>query len=985
MWIRSIQSRISVASGILMLASLVVGRTALALDPSKALSQYLQSSWEIKNGLSQRTVMAVAQTPDGFLWLATEDGLVRYGGRNFVTFDERNAPGLGDRFIRSLATGPDGSLWIGTMSGLARYKDGKFESFRNEAATRIDIYDLCVGLDGSVWFSSDQGLRQLRDGKLRVYTTADGLPSNGISGITKTQDGTLWIATSKGLARFQIGRFTAYPTWDRSTGVRLNSVAAGRDGSIWIGTTDGRIGRWKDGRIATWWDGTRTRGARVQSLREDQDGTLWVAFEKLGLGRIRGRNLELFTRTNGLPSNNPDWIFEDREKSLWVGWADAGLSMLRDAKFTPFGKAEGLSSDSISSVIQASDGSLWIGTEDAGVNRLKNGNIRVFSTRNGLADNTSLGLMQQTDGSLWVGSQSGSVSRIQNGQITVLRLPGPLSPEVPAIVQDLSRNVWFGFDMPNGLARLEDSRFEPVHLEGRIRGLAVAPDGTLWVASYLYGLVEIRNGVPRTYTERDGLSSAFVTSVYIDRQGVVWAGTALGGLNRVKSGKITRYSVDQGLSDSTVGGIVEDDQGYLWLSGPHGIARISVEELTDYADGRIKTVHSQSFGYSDGLRSIECNFRAQPAIWKTTNGQLWFATTAGLAMIDPAHIRINEVAPDAQIGRISLDGRDAPSMANGMRLGRGGGRVEISFSAPSFVATEEMHLHYRLVDVDPDWMDAGSRGSATYSNLGPGSYRFEVWAENSDGVRSGRTATFEFEILPRYYQTYWFRALCAICLGLIAWSIYLSRVKILVRRNQELETTVSQRTAELRGALKEAEIAKELLRDQAMRDSLTGFWNRRAIFEILDGDIVRCCKESKPFCLLMADLDHFKVVNDTYGHLAGDTVLQTVSDCMRNGLRRYEAIGKYGGEEFLILLPGCTMEVGLRRAEELRAAIEATLIRIDSAVISITCSFGITECFGSCSSSKIIAEADAALYVAKNSGRNCVRSHSGRSVAFSRL
>lgn len=980
MWSSSIRPRVGGVSGILMLVILVVAQNAFALDPSKAFSQYLQSSWEIENGLPQRTVMAVAQTADGYLWLATEEGLVRYSGKDFVTFDERNAPGLGDRFIRSLATAPDGSLWIGTMSGLAHYKDGKFESFRNEAPTRVDIYDLCVGLDGSVWFSSDLGLRQLRNGKLRVYTTADGLPSNGISGITKTPDGTLWIATAKGLARLKgDGHFTAYSDWDKTTGAAMNAVAAGRGGVVWIGTTDGKIGRWKDGKITTWWDGRATRGSRVQCLREDRDGNLWVAFEKIGLARIRGRNIELFTRADGLPSSNPDWVFEDREKNLWVGWADAGLSMLRDAKFTVFGKPEGLSSNSISSVIQASDGSLWVGTADAGVNRLENGSVRVVSTRDGLADNTVLALMQQSDGSLWVGSQSGGVSRIRNGQITALHLPGPLSPEVPAMVQDESGNLWVGFNMPNGLARLRDGQFERIALGGRIKGLSVAPDGALWIASYLYGLVELKNGVSRTYSEQNGLSSVFLTSVYVDHQGTVWAGTSLGGLNRVKDGKITRYTVDQGLSDSTVGGIVEDDEGYLWLSGPRGIARISMQELTDYADGRIKAIHSRIFGFADGLRSVECNFKAQPAIWKAKGGQLWFATTAGLAMIDPAHIRINEVAPEVKIGRISLDGRDAPAMTTGMALGRGGGQVEISFSAPSFVATEEMHIHYRLVDVDRDWVDAGSRRSATYSNLTPGSYRFEVWAENSDGVRSSRAATYEFEILPRYYQTYWFRGICVLCLGLIVWSIYLSRVRYLVRRNQELELTVSQRTAQLSGALKEAETAKELLRDQALRDSLTGFWNRRAIFEILDGDMVRCRKESKPFCLIMADLDHFKVINDTYGHLVGDTVLQSVSDCMRNGLRRYEAIGKYGGEEFLILLPGCTIEIGLRRAEELRAAIEAASIRIDSTVLSITCSFGIAECSDTCSSSEIIAEADAALYVAKNEGRNCVRSHQSHS------
>ncbi len=179
------------ALAILLVTGVVLSAPAFALDPSKAYSQYVQSSWALENGLQQKTVMAVAQTSDGLLWLATEEGLVRFNGRTFVSFDERNAPGLNDRFIRSLAPAPDGSLWIGTMSGLVRYSGGKFESYRHEAETRMDIYDLCVGADGSVWFSSDRGLRRLQNGVIRNYTTTDGLPSNGVTGLAVASDGTL--------------------------------------------------------------------------------------------------------------------------------------------------------------------------------------------------------------------------------------------------------------------------------------------------------------------------------------------------------------------------------------------------------------------------------------------------------------------------------------------------------------------------------------------------------------------------------------------------------------------------------------------------------------------------------------------------------------------------------------------------------------------------------------------------------------------------
>jgi diguanylate cyclase (GGDEF)-like protein len=961
-----------------MLLGILALMPALALDPSKALSQYVLSSWTLQNGLPQKTVMAIAQTNEGFLWLATEGGLVRYDGKTFVTFDEQNAPGLGDRFIRSLAAGADGSLWIGTMSGLVRYRDGQFESFRNEPETRMDIYDLCAGRDGSVWFSSDRGLRRLHDGKLRVYTTSDGLPSDAISGLAEAADGTLWVATLKGLVSFSAGRFTTYDTWDGFPGGPLDSVSIGRDGVVWIGARNGKVGRWHGRTIETWWNGKTTKGARVDCLREDRDGNLWIAFQGLGLGRMQGKKLDLFSTLSGLPSSNPDWLMEDRELNLWVGWADSGVSMLRDARFTMFGKPEGLSSDSISSVVQSADGSLWLGTPDAGLNRLQVNSVRIYSTKDGLADKAVLGLLQGREGSLWVGSGSGSITRIKNSRFTIFRMDGPLSPEVPAIAEDRAGNVWFGFDMPNGLARLRDGHFKHLPLEGRVKALAIAPDGALWIASYLHGLTRLKNGIFQTYSMRDGLSNLFLTSVYVDPQGVVWAGTALGGLNRLQDGKITKYSVDQGLSDSTVGAVIEDDLGYLWLTGPRGISRVSLRDLNDYASGRTKMVHSESFGYADGLRSVECSLKAQPAVLKTRSGQLWFATTGGLAMIDPRRIRTNEIVPTVQFGSISLAGKPARLVGDKVQMGPGSGQLEIKFAVPDFVAPDSMRVRYRLVGIDRDWIEAGAIRSASYSNLGPGKYHFEVLAANSDGRGTGKATSKEFQILPRYYQTYWFRGFCALCIGLLVWWLYLSRVRYLVRKTQELEEVVTQRTAEVRLALAAAETARELLRDQAMRDSLTGFWNRRAIFEILNGEILRCQEDAQSLCILMADLDHFKEINDTSGHLAGDMVLRNISDQLRGGLRRQEAIGRYGGEEFLVVLPNCTLATALTRAEELRRAIEAQPISIGKLEIAVTCSFGLAEFIPGSVTEELVGEADAALYVAKNEGRNCVRAQNSR-------
>ena len=810
---------------LLLIMVFLASRLAEALDPGKAFSQYVQTNWNFQTGLPQKTVNAVAQTSDGFIWLATEEGLIRFDGKSFLTFDDRNAPDLGDRVIRSLAPTPDGGMWIGTMTGLVRYDRGRFTSYRNQSDWDRDIYDLGITGDGDVWFSSDLGLRRLtvdEHGRKshRNYTTADGLPSNGITGLAGSPDGTLWVGTRAGLVHFSHDRFLTFPGWKPGKSENIVTLALGRHGDVWVGTDDGSIGRWIGGRLVAAWQGASTHGSSVVNLHEDTDGTLWIAFRKLGLGRLRGGKLELLTRANGLPSIDPDWIFEDRERDLWVGWADAGLSMFRDGKFSVFGKTEGLSSDVISSIAEAQNGDLWVGTQDAGLNRLiapgpgNSGKPSMLAQRvtGELAGQGVMALLQQRNGTFWAASDRGSVTRIANGRATTFKASGNQSLGIPAMVEDARGELWVGFDRVNGLARLHDGHFEFKRLPGAVKGLSIAPDGSLWIASYLGGLIHYyKDGVFRTYTQKDGLSNLFLTSVYVDQQGVVWAGTLQGGLNRLKDGHITRYSIAQGLSDSTVGEVVDDGQGFLWLAGTRGIMRVKLQELTDYAQGRAASVNTRTFGYSDGLRSDECNFAAHPAAWKDREGRLWFATFSGLAMIDPSRIRVNPIAPLAQIEGLYTGSRVIDAGPSGIKVRPGESNLSVRFAAPTFVAPEKMHLRFRLVGLENGWLEGDAVRGAAYASLPPGHYRFELQAANSDGVTNGRTAELSFDVLPHYYESRWFRLL-ALMAGIVAvWLGYGMRTRYLVRKTERLEQLIHKKTAEVHAALEAAEAARDLL------------------------------------------------------------------------------------------------------------------------------------------------------------------------------
>ena len=943
---------------------------AFALNPSKTLTQYELSSWSNKSGLSQIAVMSIAQTRDGFIWLATEEGLVRFDGIGFLTFDERNTPKLPDRFIRSLATGPDGSLWIGTRSGIARLYQATFSSVQRETDFSEDVYDLCVGRDGSVWFSSANGLHLYRNGKSRVFTTADGLPDNGITAITEAPDGAIWIGTRSGLVRELDGKFKVYGN-PRSTSV--NTLTAGRNGDIWFGTLDGAIEHWRNGVITTRWTAGHHPDVRAQCIREDSDGNLWVALSHAGLVRIQSNRVDFLTQQNGLASNNPDWMFEDREHILWIGLADAGLSSLHDGRFLNVGTPEGLSSNHVSSVLQARSGSIWVGTDDAGVNRIDGARVKTYSAGEGLHEKSVLALLERHDGSIWVGSQDGIVSRIQGERASVAYRPSiNPPPRLPAMMEASEQNLWLGFEIPDGLTLYRNGVVRNVALKGRVRGMATDSAGSLWIASYGEGLVQLSKNGQRVFSTKDGLPSSLVTTVFVDSSDTVWAGTALSGLIRVKGDQVRVITPEQGLFDNTVGAMVEDDCGYLWMTSSRGLSRTLKSDLNAAANGSIPSFRSESFGYADGLRSQEFSIGAQPAVWKARDGRLWFATMGGVVSIDPRDISRNAILPEVHFESIFLNGKPIPPLA-GTQLGPFSGRLQISFTAPSFTNPERVRLQYRLGGFESRWIDAGTSRRVEYTNLPPGKYQLEVRAASSD-QKWGATATLPFECRAYFHQTLWFRALSTVILGIFSWLFYRWRVRYLRAKNAELEAAIALRTADLQKAVDAARSAQDLLWEQAMRDALTGLLNRRAILDLLEKETQQCLETGQELSIVLADLDHFKSINDTYGHLAGDRVLQEVSKVLTSGVRDAEKVGRYGGEEILIVLVGCSLSHAVSRADELRVAVSSHPIQTEGTTLFATFSVGVADFHPAKSSRQLIAEADAALYRAKEAGRDCVRS-----------
>ncbi len=942
---------------------------SVALETPKQLTQYVQTTLTANSGLPQNSVSAVTQTRDGYIWFGTEEGLARYDGVRITVFDTANHRELKDSFIETLAPGHDGSLWVGTRSSLTQLKDGEFHKFFTAPSPINSIYE---AEDGRVWVGCLDGLYTVQGAIVHHFTIRDGLPSNSIGKIVETGDGTLWFGTQRGLASFKNGRFRSYDSRDGLPAAQVLSLTPSRGGALWMATAGG-IFRWKDRLLETVPQSGDYLHDQITSLLEDRAGALWIGFDHSGIGLLRNGRFDRYTSRQGLPTGDVATLFEDREGHLWAGLSEGGVVELRDGIFSNFGVLEGLSDDMVWSVLEARDRSIWVGTNSKGLDHIdKDGKVRVYTQRDGLPGGSIYALREGTDGSIWIGSEDGELSQLKNGRIRVFTDPLSKGHRIVSILPASSGDLWIVFHESNGLARFHSGRFQHDFVPGLPNTAALAPDGSIWIGSDHAGVSRLLNGSVVRFTTENGLLANFAQALYIDRDGVVWVGTSPGGLNRIKNGRITTYSIDQGLFDLTVGAIVEDGEGNLWMTCNKGIYKVSKKELNDYAEGRIHAVHSTVYGIADGLRSSECNFAADPSVWKGMDGRLWFATTAGIASVDPNHSQTVSAEPTPLIESV-LFNQHPLSFYGGVTAGPGGGDLEIQFSSPDFVAPGHIRFRYRLYGSDSDWVEVGDRRQAFYTKLPPGHYRFEVQAADRARGWSPKSAQLEIALTPHFWQTVWFRGLCAMIAVFVGAALYWLRVRYLVKHNRELEEKVLERTTELQKALKAAEDAGRALHEQATRDGLTGLWNRRTIFEMLAKELPRAHRGKQKLLVLMADLDHFKLINDTCGHQAGDRVLQVVAERISKLTRPYDFVGRYGGEEFIIVLPACRLEDGMNRAEEFRCAISQIPICVSSKQIQVTCSFGVAENFESITSEELINNADAALYFAKESGRNCVR------------
>jgi signal transduction histidine kinase/ligand-binding sensor domain-containing protein len=762
---------------------------AFALNPSLDVNQYEHHAWTVRDGFFKGIISSIAQTPDGYLWLGTEFGLVRFDGVRFVEWQAPAGENLPSSHVRTLLTARDGRLWIGAEKGLASWKDGKLTHYP-ELAER-DVQTLLEDREGTVW----AGAYGIPTGRLCAIRNGgaqcdgeDGSVGSGAFPRFENSRGNLWAAGMTELWRWRPDPPKKYATPHVPEG-----LIEGDNGVLLIFMRDG-VKQLVDGKVEEYPLPGVGRQFRSRRLLRDRNGGLWIGTTERGLLHVHTERTDAFARSDGLSGDFVMALFEDREGDIWVATLD-GLDRFRDFAVPTTSASQGLSNAVVNSVLAARDGSVWLGTAN-GLDRWKNGQITIYRKPSGLPDDDVESLFQDDRGRIWVSTLQG-VAYLENGRFNAISgVPGGY---LSSIAGDSAGNLWISHDQ--GLFHLLGGtvveRISWATLERKDSASAVLHDslqGGLWLGFYQGGVAYFKDGrVRASYAIADGLGKGHVSGLQLDGDGTLWAATE-GGLSRVKDGRVATLTSNNGLPCDTVHGVMEDDDHSFWLYMACGLVRISRSELDAWAADSRRGIQGVLLDSSDGVRSRASPTGYNPSGAKSADGKLWFAHADGVSVIDPRNLPFNKLPPPVHVEEVKVDGNNWDA-SHGWRLPALTRDLEIHYTALSLVAPEKNRFKYKLEGRDSDWKDAGNERKASYTDLPPRNYRFRVMASNNNGVWNEAGDSLDFSIAPAFYQTTWFRASCVAGFLTLLWGLYRYRLRQVAQEfNVRLEERVGERT-----------------------------------------------------------------------------------------------------------------------------------------------------------------------------------------------
>lgn len=996
-------------------------RAALAAPTSPLRFQHLAGL-----GMNDLSIMSLAQDRQGFAWIGTSAGLYRYDGYQAVRFgyDARNPRSLPHDRVSEIYEDRDGRIWAGTQEGLARFDPhtNDFTRFAPKGAGPAQLIVKKIVSDGAdgMWIATWGGLQHFdpRSGTFTAFVhdakDPDSLASNDTNALVRDEVGGMWVATwpggldylAPGSTKFRHYRIDFAERPDPKLNI-ARALHIDADKNLWIGTEKGavllRAGAPWDERVRL-----ATPESRVNRFYSDSNGTIWAGTISAGLLRWdRGSEtaVNYYPRANdphSLPSEDVRSLMQDRAGMLWIGTYTDGISLVNRnssgfQRFIPHDEdpSRNLPGSAVQAMAAAPRGRLWLGTTrgfslfDPATGKVER-NYQAQPGRPGALSNDMVySLYQQPGGPLWVGTSAG-LNRLDrpDGAFSVMRFDRIVAGFVNAIAPSANGTLWLGtgaqvirFNPANGSWTSYPSLPGVPGTRSVTGTTTILEDrrGRVWMGSEWNGggldMLDPATGKFRNFPHVPGdqrtISHANVTSLYEDGRGRVWAGTT-NGVHQVltdAAGRITlrHYPISGGAGEARAHSMLGDDAGMLWISTATGLIRL------DPDSGRM-----DRFTVTDGLSA---GYRLATAV-KASDGRLYFGGNKGLTLVDPPNVRAVSVAPQVAITDISVLNR---SMVNGpaetgatlsgtvtaprlLKLTAKDLVFSVEFAALHYTNPQANRYAYRLAGFDRDWVQTNAdHRIATYTNLNPGEYRFEVKATNDRGLWSPSAASFRVTILPPFWATWWFRAIAGLATFALLASAYRMRVRGLKRQQERLRELVAERTREL-------QLSNAKLEQLTTTDSLTGVVNRRGFDHALAREWRRAKRTGGTVALAMLDVDHFKAYNDCYGHQAGDQALREVAAVIAAHARRTtDVVARYGGEEFALLAPSANLEQAMKIANDICDALqELALPHAGAPGRVVTISVGVAALVpaGGDEPSLLIGRADQALYRAKLDGRN---------------
>ncbi len=803
----------------------LLARTPLwGLDPHRAVTQYIHKKWTIEDGLPNNMIYAILQTRDGYLWVGTNNGLVRFDGVKFEIFNRDNTPAMPDNRVTDLLETRNGSLWAATRGGLVIYNNGKFYGLTTQKRLLKPVVQaIAEDRDGHIWAGfRGKGLNIFINGDftsppMQLYFKEN--PSTNelfstVSDFCLDKEGNMWIGTVTGLFRVIKGKPVKVDIKKRDGKPvrRISGLFSGDDGDIWAATLHDGIFRYNPrNRTCTFFgrrDGLHTN--YINDIYKDRDGIIWICSEGYGLYRLlpgkqtgwKADSLSVFSKKDGLTDNSVYHVYEDRMGNLWVG-TYSGLNLLRNGKIVSFTEKEGLLDNVTWTIFQDRAGALWV-TTNKGLNRFRNRRFTAFEAKDGLASDFVSCSWEDYRGNLWIGTYDKGLCRLTNGKFSIIsKKSGFNSNSVRAIQEDSGKKLWVGtygrgifimdpIKSPGKFTRYPSPGYaSPGDKRDKLSSdhvFVIYEDraGRMWIGTDGGGLNMIKGDTVTIYTKRNGLSSDTVTAILEDgeKDGSFWIGTENNGLNYLdtSTGGVRRITVKDGLKDSTVYHIIEDKKGFFWMSGNKGITRLNKKQCADFISGKIFKVNAKLLGKGDGMKSTSCNGTFQPAGWMDSSGKIWFPTSGGIVRADPDNFEAhNTPEPPVYIEKIVVDGGVVNPGAK-LVLEPGIRKVDIHYTAISLADPRDITFKTRLEGFDAQWQATGDRKDriATYTSIPHGDYIFRVTAGSGDGVWNKKGASIYISVNAPFWLQWWFLLAAAVVFALLSYLV-ISYLKVLLK------------------------------------------------------------------------------------------------------------------------------------------------------------------------------------------------------------